>query len=297
MLMPARQWAIDVDLPIDRDADLPQIWAAASARGIAVPGLAFASWTLLNALGGPLMSVLVRAPDAEELLVRWARLDPLFGAETVVFRRTRTLGVLDQRAGPGGPAHPESATAGFAIVVALLTRLGADPACLDVTLRRPAPSDRMPFARVFAHVRFDGEADQLAVPAVALETPSLLSDQDVLALMNSYTEEQLRRRRPSWTARVVDVIRASEDADLGSVARRLAVSRRALQQYLRAEGTSYSELVDRRRRHQALTLLGSTGLSATQVADRVGLGSLTALNRAVKRWTGLSPTAYRSSRR
>jgi AraC-like DNA-binding protein len=297
MLMPARQWAADVDLPIDRDADLLQIWAAASARGIAVPGLAFASWAMLNGLGGPPMSVLVRAPDAEELLVRWARLHPFSGAETVAYRRTATLGVLDQRAATGGPAHPESATACFAIVVGLLTRLGADPASLYVTLRRPTPSDRMPFARAFAHVRFDGDADQLAVPAVVLETPSLLSVQDVLAVMDSYAGEQLRRRRPSWTARVVDVIRAYEDADLGSVARRLAVSRRALQQYLRAEGTSYSELVDRRRRHQALTLLGSTGLSATQVADRVGLGSHAALNRAVKRWTGLSPTAYRTSRR
>ncbi|MGC4111592.1 MAG: helix-turn-helix domain-containing protein [Nocardioides sp.] len=297
MVVLAREWGTALGLSHLHAADLPEIWDTAQVAGVDSPGLAFARWFAPNAVGGALVPVLANAPSAEGLLDRLARFHPLFGAEALTFSRANGQGVLCLTGRSGEPAHPESAAACFAMVVATLTRLGTDPSAIYVTLRRPAPSARDEFARAFVHVRFGGDTDQIAVPAATLGTEFPHGDTAVLDLLDSFAEEQLRRRRTGWAAQVDDVLDSADATDLTAVAARLAVSTRALQEHLRSEGTTFSGLVDARRRHLALALLSSTDLSATQVAGRVGFGSLGALHRAVRRWTGLSPTAYRASRR
>jgi AraC-like DNA-binding protein len=293
----AARWARGAGVPTPASSALADIWSAAEAAGLDTPGLTFASWVVPAAVGGALMPVLANAPSLDGMLSRLARFHPLFGSESLTYRRGTTKGVLDLRGAAGGPAHPESAVACFALVSRMLAQLGDVPQSLYVTLRRPRPPAAEPFNQVFPHIRFDGEADQLVVPAADLDTPLTRGDQDVLAVLDSFAEAQLRRRRPGWSAQVVDVLASGSEMDLDAVARELAVSPRALQGYLQAEGTSLTELIDSRRRHQALSMLATTNLTATQIAERVGLGSVSALNRATKRWTGVSPTEYRAAQR
>lgn len=58
-------------------------------------------------------------------------------------------------------------------------------------------------------------------------------------------------------------------------------------------GTTFSAIVDRVQRERALVLLATSDLPITTISTRVGLSAPAGLTRAVRRWTGLSPTDYR----
>lgn len=86
------------------------------------------------------------------------------------------------------------------------------------------------------------------------------------------------------------------EPDIGEVARLCNLSVRNLQRILATEGTSLSELIDHVRRQVAVDLLASGKSSVTEVSSAVGYGSPSNLTRAVKRWTGKTPTELMTGR-
>jgi AraC-like DNA-binding protein len=77
-----------------------------------------------------------------------------------------------------------------------------------------------------------------------------------------------------------------------TVARTLRMSRRTLARRLALEGTTFSALLDERRRSTAQRLL-TKNMSLTEIATRLGFVHVQAFHRAFKRWTGSSPNRYR----
>jgi AraC-like DNA-binding protein len=65
---------------------------------------------------------------------------------------------------------------------------------------------------------------------------------------------------------------------------------------LEEAGTSYRALLDEVRRALAEELLVATPLSVDDVAIRLGYAEATPFIYAFKRWTGVTPAAYRRSR-
>ena len=86
---------------------------------------------------------------------------------------------------------------------------------------------------------------------------------------------------------------ARGEADIGLVARDLAMSSRTLQRRLAADGLSYHELLDRVRRETAETCLGDASLAIAEVAYLTGYSEPAAFHRAFRRWTGVTPQAFR----
>jgi AraC-like DNA-binding protein len=82
---------------------------------------------------------------------------------------------------------------------------------------------------------------------------------------------------------------------LGAVARALAMSERTLHRRLAAEGTSFAALVSAARRARAARLLGDPRLSCSEVAVLLGYAEPAAFFRAFRRWTGLTPRAWRAA--
>ncbi len=82
---------------------------------------------------------------------------------------------------------------------------------------------------------------------------------------------------------------------LALVASELAMSERSIQRGLREEETSYRQLVDEVRKDLALQHLARLGTSATDVAFLLGFSEPSAFTRAFRRWTGSSPTQFRSA--
>ena len=78
------------------------------------------------------------------------------------------------------------------------------------------------------------------------------------------------------------------------VAAGLNMSVRNLQRKLEAEGTGFQQLLDHTRRTLAQRWLDQPGCNVQQVADGLGFANPSAFTRAFKRWTGVTPEAYRA---
>ena len=78
------------------------------------------------------------------------------------------------------------------------------------------------------------------------------------------------------------------------VARRLGMSERSLKRRLQERQTSFRELREAQLLERSRMLLRD-GLSVESVAEVLGFSEARAFRRAYKRWTGQSPSAFRSS--
>ena len=75
----------------------------------------------------------------------------------------------------------------------------------------------------------------------------------------------------------------------------LKLSRSTLQRRLRDEGTTYQELLDRTRRDMAIRYLTKTILRADEIANVLAYRDANSFSRSFRRWTGLSPIAFRQA--
>lgn len=85
--------------------------------------------------------------------------------------------------------------------------------------------------------------------------------------------------------------------DFESVASQLNMSPQTLRRRLKEENTSYQEIKDNIRRDQAIYHLGRPEHSINDIAHMVGFTEPSTFHRAFKKWTGLTPGAYREGER
>lgn len=86
---------------------------------------------------------------------------------------------------------------------------------------------------------------------------------------------------------------ASGEPSAADIAKRLHMSSRTLQRRLAQSNTTYLKLVDDTRRDLALRYVENRDKSMSDITFLLGFSGQSAFTRAFKRWTGLSPTAYR----
>ena len=83
--------------------------------------------------------------------------------------------------------------------------------------------------------------------------------------------------------------------ELAEVARSLYMSVRTLQRRLAKEASSFSATVDSLRRELCLHHLEKENSALAEIAYVAGFSDTSALTRAVRRWTGQTPLAFRRS--
>jgi AraC-like DNA-binding protein len=94
--------------------------------------------------------------------------------------------------------------------------------------------------------------------------------------------------------RSIEPLLASGDVSIDRVARELGMSRQTLYRRLKAEGITFEEILDAKRRQLAIRYLKFDRASVKAVAYRLGFSEPAAFSRAFKRWTGVSPSAVRA---
>jgi AraC-like DNA-binding protein len=148
-------------------------------------------------------------------------------------------------------------------------------------------------------IRYDQPRHRLLFEASQLDWPLVESNSAALRLAREQCERELdalsaQRSLGSRVAvRILD--RAGGVRPVSTIARELSMSARTLKRRLADEGTSYSALLEDRRRLRAVELLGSE-LTIEQIAAELGYSDPANFTRAFRRWTGKSPREARQGR-
>jgi AraC-like DNA-binding protein len=101
---------------------------------------------------------------------------------------------------------------------------------------------------------------------------------------------------PERVARLLDQMveaRGGSYPSLAEVSSRLLVSTRTLKRRLRERRTSFRKLVASRRMTHAADLLARSSMALGFVAESAGYSSKANFARAFRRWSGLTPSAFR----
>jgi len=153
-----------------------------------------------------------------------------------------------------------------------------------------------------------GELSFATASAATMEFDNLTLDRDCLtadalayarATLECTRHLDLANAEPELTSRIRSLLAAS-DPQLPvaeDMARSLHLSPRSLYRHLKALGLSYRQLVDDHRLERARWLLAHTELPVERIAERLGYADSSNFSRTFRRWTGLTPRAYRSKPR
>ncbi|WP_164986325.1 AraC family transcriptional regulator [Streptomyces roseicoloratus] len=149
-------------------------------------------------------------------------------------------------------------------------------------------------------VDFESAADSITFRAADLRRPAPHAQPGLSELLRRHAEQALATAVPLHTW--IDLFRAAlrtaleQDGDvptLASTSRRLSVGSRTLQRRLEEHGTSWRAELDAARRAHVTRLLTATDQTLDAIAARNGYADARTLRRAVRRWTGRTPSALR----
>jgi AraC-like DNA-binding protein len=154
-------------------------------------------------------------------------------------------------------------------------------------------------ARISGSIVFNAPECRFEIPAHALDRRDA-GDPYLLELAKQQLDAIVAGLGRASSSDVLGQVRhrlataLASDPSLQRLAMDLRLSARTLRRQLRAAGASFQELVEETRHATALTYLTNTDHDVKEVAARLGYSDPSNFRRAFRRWTGLSPAAYRA---
>ncbi|MEV5411139.1 AraC family transcriptional regulator ligand-binding domain-containing protein [Thermopolyspora sp. NPDC052614] len=169
----------------------------------------------------------------------------------------------------------------------------------ELRLPWPAPPYAADYEIVFGlHPVFEAERLVLVFDRRLLGAPLIRDEDDLARFLRDAPNVWLATR--DYGSSTADQVRSILRRGLrGSwptpddIAARLGVSTQHLRRMLRAEQTSIGQIKEDLLRDAAVASLSRGEESITDLARRLGFSEASAFRRAFRRWTGLSPGAYR----
>lgn len=175
---------------------------------------------------------------------------------------------------------------------------GDDYGPLAVAFALEAPDDTAAYESFFGcPVEFGAPAHRLSFPADPVKIPT--SDARVARMSRHALALQRAGARAASELEEV-IVRAlrhnlRQPPSMQSIAASINLSERTLRRRLVEAGLSYASLLDSERMRRALSVLREDNLTLPQVADAAGFADVRSLRRAVKRWTGRTPSQVRQT--
>ena len=208
-------------------------------------------------------------------------------------------------AGRGDPAMDPVAAIAVDVAMSLLLdmcRLNAGAALrpVAVSLRRLQPVSALAYEHFFGcPIEFKSRENAFVLSATDADRPLQTSNQLLASVFDKMLAEQLARLDRSdvvtrCKAAILERLAVGETSEEVAAAQ-LQMSPRTLQRKLAERGTSYSALVDATRKDLALRYIDDPQRSITDITFSLGFAGPSSLTRAFKRWTGVSPSDYRSA--
>ena len=181
------------------------------------------------------------------------------------------------------------------------TMLGNDAKPYDIYLAMPPPPHRGRYAEL-SPVRF--HFDEHAMPGVRVlastalvDTPMPMPSPVTVRAVEEHCEQLSRRPTPAnagWGDYVAMMLRgASGPIGLKEIAARLHVSPRTIDRHLKKEELHFRDLSQQVCFDRACEMLGGSGSTVAQIAERLGFSDSANFTRSFRRFLGVSPTQYR----
>jgi AraC-like DNA-binding protein len=301
-----RAAGLDPQLMDDPNARYPvsatsRLWQlAVEASGDPAIGLRvsrFVSPTTFHALG----YALVASGSLREVFERIVRYHQVVSDALVLdLRQTGDRYQFRFRVPEGGIAPAVESMDAFAAIYVRTcrNRLGRDYAPLAVYLQRPQPLDPQPWHDVFrAPIVFGAKENLLEFSSADFD--ALLDDGNPELAEHNETvlKRTLEQLKPlTWERRVRAAIEAQlpdGEPSAESVAHTLHLSLRSLQRHLAEEGFRYDLLLNQCRQNLAMQHMRDPRSSLSEIAYLLGFADTSSFSRALKRWTGQTPSQYR----
>ena len=171
-----------------------------------------------------------------------------------------------------------------------------------LSFRASRPEDQSDYRMRFCEdIEYDAPVTQVSFDKKFLDMKIAQSPATVAAFLKESPGSLLVKYRndDSLSAQIRRYLRGSSPEkwpERDELAVILHMSNSTLQRRLQAEGTHYQNLRDNLRRDMAIDLLSRGDMTVTQVAAATGFEETSAFYRAFKKWTGVSPGAYRRGR-
>ncbi|OHW41441.1 AraC family transcriptional regulator [Pseudomonas sp. 06C 126] len=178
------------------------------------------------------------------------------------------------------------------------TLVGSEFKPLRMEFMHAPPAYAGEYQRLFGDdVRFGCLHNRMVLEAQWLDVP--LPNHHALALRQALgllelVSAQLHRKMDLIQAVERAISRDLQGSQLEKVASDLNMSGRTLRRRLTEHGLTFEALLEQVRRARCMGLLGNPSLSIERITQEVGYSDVRSFRRAFKRWTGLSPSAFRS---
>jgi AraC-like DNA-binding protein len=198
------------------------------------------------------------------------------------------------------PRFPELTESTFVRMVAGTRQFGATPfvSLAEVTHAEDGRGSELVRA-LGAPVRFGAARNALRVSIEWQEYRVALYPRYAFGLFCAHADRLLEALEAAQTVsgqveRAILPVLHTGTVNAEGVARQLGLSGQGLYRALRAEGTTFEELLAALRHRFARGYLSSGRASLKEIAYLLGFSDVSAFSRAFKRWEGVAPGAYRA---
>src|SRR5690554_2275384 len=166
---------------------------------------------------------------------------------------------------------------------------------------RPAHGDE--YRHIFrCPLVFESDCIALTFSKRFLSAPVIRDKPEMRQFLKTSPADLLSRPDESntWTGRIRGLIGrdlSKPMPDFDWIAQELHTSPQTLRRRLKQENTSFQEIKDLLRRDMAIYYLSHQELPINDIAERVGFTEPSTFHRAFKKWTGVTPGAWREGER
>lgn len=146
-------------------------------------------------------------------------------------------------------------------------------------------------------IRFDAPKNRIIFPARYLDHRLPCSDPinhvKLIALCEKFSADAGYKATPVSQVMAFLEGPGNTGAPLSEAAAELGYSERGLRRHLERAGTSYRKLMDQVRENRARELLANSAQPIQAIAHELGYDAPSNFARSFKRWTGITPKAFR----